>query len=92
MPLDAGARGYDGAVTLEPETGRRLAALRAKGCGVVGPEIEDHAAEGHHGESVDWLCVVVLPDGEEMKGRGLSSEEAAAAAASRAEAALGLGL
>ncbi len=39
-------------------------------CTVVGPELEDQAAEGGHGESVDWLCVVVLPGGEEMKGRG----------------------
>ena len=74
------------------EMERRLDALRARGCRVVGPELEDHAAEGRHGESVDWLCVVVLADGEEMKGRGLSADEAAAAAASRAEAALGLGL
>jgi hypothetical protein len=79
-------------VSLGPDTRRRLDALRARGCGVVGPRIEGHAAEGRHGESVDWLCVVVLTDGEEMKGRGLSSEQAAVAAASRAEAALGLGL
>jgi hypothetical protein len=84
--------GYDGPVDLGPDTVERLDALRARGCTVVGPEVEDHAPEGRHGESVDWLCVVFLPGGEEMKGRGLSSEEAAAAAASRAEAALGLGL
>jgi hypothetical protein len=88
----AGCSGYDALVDLDPETARRLDALRAKGCTVVGPELEDLAAEGGHGESVDWLCVVVLPGGEEMKGRGLSAEEAAAAAASRADAAVGLGL
>ena len=79
-------------MSLSPDTRRRLEAVRTRGCAVVGPEVEEHAAEGRHGESVDWLCVVVLSDGEEMKGRGLSAEEAAAAALSRAEAALGLGL
>src|ERR1700741_4801527 len=61
-------------------TRARLDALVARGCAVVGP-LREVTEEGE----VDWYGVVVLPDGEEMKGRGATDEEAAIAAASRAE-------
>jgi len=63
-------------------TRARLDALRDRGCAVIGP-----LREAPEDRPTDWLCVVVLPDGEEMKGRGSSDEEAAVAAASRAEGA-----
>jgi hypothetical protein len=62
------------------ETRARLEALRDRGCAVVGP-LREAPDEG----GLRWYCVVVLPDGEEMKGRGATDDEAAIAAASRAE-------
>ena len=64
-------------MVLSDGTAARLEAYRARGCEVIGPEVEAHPAEGAHGEAADWICVIVLPDGEEMKGRGLSAEEEA---------------
>jgi hypothetical protein len=69
-------------VTLTAATRARLDALTARGCAVVGPL--ELAPE--HGERL-WECVVVLPDAEEMKGRGRTDEDAAVAAATRAEGA-----
>jgi len=69
-------------MTVTLATRARLDALVARGCAVVGPlRLAPEA-----GESV-WECVVVLPDAEEMKGRGATDEEAAVAAAARAEGA-----
>jgi hypothetical protein len=65
----------------------RVEALVRRGCRVEGPRIEPIPAEGRHGEAVDWEMVVVLPDGEPMKGRGIEPAEAAEAALARAEAA-----
>jgi hypothetical protein len=65
----------------------RIEALARRGCRIEGPRIETIPAEGHHGEAVDWEMVVVLPDGELMKGRGVRPAEAAEAALARAEAA-----
>ena len=70
----------------------RAEALVKRGCRIEGPVIETIAAEGGHGEEVDWEMVVVLPDGELMKGRGLEPAEAAEAALARAEAAPQLGI
>jgi hypothetical protein len=65
----------------------RIRELRERGCRVSEPAVEDTPAEGHHGESVRWLVTVTLPDGEILKGRGLTPEEATQAAISRAEGA-----
>ena len=65
----------------------RIDALEKRGCRVEGPVIETIRAEGSHGEAVDWEVVVVLPDGELMKGRDIDPAQAADAALSRAEAA-----
>ena len=66
--------------------------LVRRGCRVEGPRIERIPAEGRHGEAVDWEMVVVLPDGEPMKGRGIEPAQAAEAALARAEAAPQLGI
>ena len=58
-----------------------------RGCRIEGPRIETIPAAGGHGEGVDWEMVVVLPDGELMKGRGIEQAQAAEAALARAEAA-----
>ena len=79
-------------MVLSDGTAARLEAYRARGCEVIGPEVEAHPAEGAHGEAADWICVIVLPDGEEMKGRGLSAEEAAVASLARADGAPQLGM
>lgn len=70
----------------------RVEALVRRGCRVEGPRIERIPAEGRHGEAVDWEMVVVLPDGEPMKGRGIEPAQAAEAALARAEAAPQLGI
>jgi hypothetical protein len=70
-------------VELSTDTARRLLVLEERGC-VVHPPAH---APAEHAPGVDWECTVILPDGEEMTGRGRSPEEAAAAAAARTEAA-----
>ncbi len=55
----------------------RVEALVRRGCRVEGPRIETIPAGGPHGEAVNWEMVVVLPDGEPMKGRGIEPAEAA---------------
>jgi hypothetical protein len=77
---------------LGPELRARAEALVKRGCRIEGPVVETIPAEGGHGEEVDWEMVVVLPDGELMKGRGLEPAEAAEAALGRAEAAPQLGI
>jgi Raf kinase inhibitor-like YbhB/YbcL family protein len=68
-------------------TRRRLEALAARGCQIRGPQVEADPVAPGRGEAVHWFCDVVLPDGEEMKGRGATAEEAAVAAVTRAESA-----
>jgi hypothetical protein len=72
---------------LSPDLRARAEALVQRGCRIEGPMIETVPAEGRHGEAVDWEMVVVLPDGELMKGRGIEPAQAAEAALARAEAA-----
>ena len=72
---------------LDPDLRARAEALVRRGCRIEGPRIETIPAEGGHGEGVDWEMVVVLPDGELMKGRGIEPAQAAEAALGRAEAA-----
>ena len=77
---------------LGPDLRARAEALVRRGCRIEGPRIETIPAEGAHGEGVDWEMVVVLPDGELMKGRGIEPALAAEAALARAEAAPQLGI
>src|SRR5262245_79738 len=70
---------------LSLDTRRRLEALEARDCVIDGPRIEEDAATATRGDAVHWLCDITLPDGEVMKGRGATAEEAAVAAAARAE-------
>lgn len=70
------------------DTRRRLEALEERGRVVRPPA---HAA-AEHPPGQEWQSTVILSDGGEMTGRGASEEEAALAAAARAEGASQLGL
>ena len=63
MPSSGGmADSADSSQELPADLRARIHALEQRGCRVEGPLIETIRAEGHHGESVDWEMVVVLPD------------------------------
>jgi hypothetical protein len=69
------------AMTLSSLTERRLRDLAARGARPRGPEAMDRPP--------GWRCVVELPDGRSVEGRGVSDAEAAESALVKAEAVLG---